>query len=81
MSGLNLPILRIAAEGWVFLLALALLASAATMGEHWLLLVLGVAVPAWARAAGRGAAVETARADAAFGADVLDLVRGLADQA
>ncbi|MGY1710272.1 thiol reductant ABC exporter subunit CydC [Geodermatophilus sp. SYSU D00758] len=44
-----------------------------------LLLALGVAVPAVARRAGRGAAVAAARADAAFGADALDLVRGLAD--
>jgi thiol reductant ABC exporter CydC subunit len=44
-----------------------------------LLLVLGVAVPVVARRAGRRAAVAVAQADAAFGADVLDLVRGLAD--
>jgi thiol reductant ABC exporter CydC subunit len=42
-----------------------------------LLLVLGVAVPAWARSAGRTAAPARAAADAAFGADFLDLVRGL----
>jgi thiol reductant ABC exporter CydC subunit len=46
-----------------------------------LLLVLGVAVPVVARRAGRRAAVAVAQADAAFGADVLDLVRGLADHA
>lgn len=44
-----------------------------------LLVVLGAAVPAWARAAGRRPAVEAAEADAAFGSDALDLVRGLAD--
>ena len=42
-----------------------------------LLLVLGVALPVWARSAGRPAAVDRAAADAAFGADFLDLVRGL----
>ena len=42
-----------------------------------LLLVLGVAVPAWARYASRMAAPARAAADAAFGADFLDLVRGL----
>jgi thiol reductant ABC exporter CydC subunit len=46
-----------------------------------LLLVLGVAVPAWARAAGRRPACDAARAEAAFGSDLLDLVRGLADHA
>jgi thiol reductant ABC exporter CydC subunit len=46
-----------------------------------LLLVLGVAVPLWARAAGRRPAREVALADAAFGTDTLDLVRGLADHA
>lgn len=44
-----------------------------------LLIVLGVAVPLWARRRGARAAVAAARADAAFGADVLDLVRGLTD--
>ncbi len=44
-----------------------------------LLVVLGVLVPAWARRAGGDAAVAAARADAAFGADALDLVRGLSD--
>jgi thiol reductant ABC exporter CydC subunit len=42
-----------------------------------LLGVLGIAVPAWARWAARAAAPERAKADAAFGADFLDLVRGL----
>ena len=42
-----------------------------------LLLVLGVAVPAWARSANRTAAPARAAADAAFGANCLDLVRGL----
>jgi thiol reductant ABC exporter CydC subunit len=42
-----------------------------------LLGVLGAAVPAWARWAARAAAPERAAADAAFGADFLDLVRGL----
>ncbi len=46
-----------------------------------LLLALGVAVPVWARGAGRASSVGAARADAAFGADALDLVRGLADHA
>jgi thiol reductant ABC exporter CydC subunit len=46
-----------------------------------LLLVLGVAVPLWARGAGRRPAREVALADAAFGTDTLDLVRGLADHA
>jgi thiol reductant ABC exporter CydC subunit len=46
-----------------------------------LLLVLGVAVPAWGRAAGRRPARVVAGADAAFGSDLLDLVRGLADHA
>jgi ABC-type transport system involved in cytochrome bd biosynthesis fused ATPase/permease subunit len=34
----------------------------------------------WSRSAGRRAVVETARADAAYGSDTLDLLRGLADQ-
>ena len=42
-----------------------------------LLLVLGVAVPVWARSTGRTTASARAAADAAFGADFLDLVRGL----
>ena len=46
-----------------------------------LLLVLGVAVPLWARAAGRAPAREVALADADFGTDTLDLIRGLADHA
>ena len=46
-----------------------------------LLLVLGVAVPLWARSAGRRPARDVALADAAFGTDTLDLVRGLADHA
>jgi thiol reductant ABC exporter CydC subunit len=44
-----------------------------------LLLGLGVLVPAAVRRAGRTASVEVAQADAAFGSDALDLVRGLAD--
>ena len=44
-----------------------------------LLVALGVLVPVTARAAGRHAAVSAAEADAAYGSDVLDLVRGLAD--
>ena len=44
-----------------------------------LLVGLGAVVPAWARAAGRRPAVDAAAADAAFGSDALDLVRGLAD--
>ena len=39
MSGLATPILRIAAEGWVFLLGLGLVAFWAVAGEHWLLLM------------------------------------------
>lgn len=39
MSGLATPILRIAAEGWVFLLGLGLVALWAVLGEHWLLLL------------------------------------------
>ena len=44
-----------------------------------LLLVLGVVVPLLAERAGRAASVRTAAAEAAAGAQVLDLVRGLAD--
>jgi ABC-type transport system involved in cytochrome bd biosynthesis fused ATPase/permease subunit len=44
-----------------------------------LLVLLGVAVPVLAQRAGRSAAVTTAEAEAATGAEVLDLVRGLAD--
>ena len=57
----------------------ALVSPATALVLLALLLVLGVAVPAWARRAGRDAAVAAARADAAFGADTLDLVRGLVD--
>lgn len=39
-----MPILRIAAEGWAFLLALALLASSAAMGEQWFLLAVCAAL-------------------------------------
>ena len=42
MSGLATPILRIAAEGWVFLLALALLALWAALGECWFCLGLSL---------------------------------------
>jgi len=73
--------------------AVAVLASAAAVGLTAfvsptlalvlaaLLLVLGVAVPLWARSAGRRPARDVALADAAFGTDTLDLVRGLADHA
>ena len=44
-----------------------------------LLLALGVAVPAWSRWAGQDAAVVAAREEAAYGTEVLDLVRGLSD--
>lgn len=44
MSGLATPILRIAAEGWVFLLALAASALWAALDEHWLLLGLAIAL-------------------------------------
>jgi thiol reductant ABC exporter CydC subunit len=57
----------------------ALVSPALALVLAGLLLVLGVAVPVVARRAGRRAAVAVARADAAFGADVLDLVRGLPD--
>jgi thiol reductant ABC exporter CydC subunit len=43
------------------------------------LLILGVAVPAWARHRGRDAAVQRSAADAAHGADTLDLLTGLDD--
>jgi thiol reductant ABC exporter CydC subunit len=43
------------------------------------LLVLGVVVPAAGLVAGRRAAVAAREADAAFGSDTLDLLRGLAD--
>lgn len=46
-----------------------------------LLVVLGVVVPVVTRAAGRRSAVDAAAADAAYGSDMLDLVRGLADHA
>jgi thiol reductant ABC exporter CydC subunit len=44
-----------------------------------LLLLVGAVVPAWARSRGRRAARAVAEADAAFGSDTLDLLRGLAD--
>jgi thiol reductant ABC exporter CydC subunit len=44
-----------------------------------LLLLVGAVVPAWARSRGRRAARAAAEADAAFGSDTLDLLRGLAD--
>ncbi len=44
-----------------------------------LLLLLGLAVPAAARRAGRAPALDAAAADEAYGADLLDLVRGLPD--
>ena len=71
--------------------AVAVLASAVALGLTALvhaglalvlaalLLLLGVLVPLAVRRAGRAAAVELAQADAAFGSDVLDFVRGLAD--
>ena len=42
MRGLVTPILRIAAEGWVFLLGLSLAALWAVLGEHWLLLLVSL---------------------------------------
>ena len=57
----------------------ALVSPALALVLAALLLGLGVVVPVVARRAGRRAAVAVAQADAAFGADVLDLVRGLAD--
>ena len=57
----------------------ALVSPATALVLLALLLVLGVLVPLVARRAGRDAAVATARAEAAYGADTLDLVRGLAD--
>jgi thiol reductant ABC exporter CydC subunit len=59
----------------------ALVSPALALVLAALLLLLGVLVPAWARAAGRHPALEAARADAAFGSDTLDLIRGLADHA
>lgn len=44
-----------------------------------LLITLGVAVPLLARRLGSAAAVETAQEESAVGAEMLDLVRGLAD--
>lgn len=44
-----------------------------------LLLALGVAVPLLARRVGSAAAVATAQEESAVGAEILDLVRGLAD--
>jgi ABC-type transport system involved in cytochrome bd biosynthesis fused ATPase/permease subunit len=44
-----------------------------------LLFALGVLVPAWTRRAGSRAAVEGARAEAAYGSDALDLLRDLTD--
>jgi thiol reductant ABC exporter CydC subunit len=57
----------------------ALVSPATALVLLALLLVLGVLVPAVARRAGRDAAVAVSRAEAAFGADTLDLVRGLGD--
>ncbi len=59
----------------------ALVSPALALVLAALLLVLGAAVPAWARARGRRPALQAAGADAAFGADALDLLRGLADAA
>ncbi|MDO9451873.1 MAG: hypothetical protein Q7J29_03340 [Stagnimonas sp.] len=42
MGGLATPILRIAAEGWVFLLLLGLVALSSALAESWLLLGLSL---------------------------------------
>ncbi len=44
MRSLTAPILRIAAEGWVFLLLLVLLGGLALISECWFLLVLALAL-------------------------------------
>lgn len=67
--------------GTVAVVLTALVSPALAAVLALLLVVLGVAVPVLARRAGRHASVAAARADAAFGADLLDLVRGLADHA
>ena len=68
-----------AVAGAVAVALTALVSPATALVLGVLLVVLGVAVPAWAGRAGRSAASATAAAEAAFGADALDLVRGLTD--
>jgi thiol reductant ABC exporter CydC subunit len=65
--------------GSVAVVAVALVSAPLAAVLAVLLLVLGVAVPAAARRAGRGPALDAAAAEEAFGADLLDLVRGLTD--
>jgi ABC-type transport system involved in cytochrome bd biosynthesis fused ATPase/permease subunit len=65
--------------GGVAVAAVALVSVPLAFGLAGLLLVLGVAVPAAARRAGRGPALGAAAASEAYGADLLDLVRGLPD--
>ncbi|WP_298456752.1 thiol reductant ABC exporter subunit CydC [uncultured Cellulomonas sp.] len=65
--------------GGLAVVAVALVSPPLAAVHASLLLVLGVAVPAWARRRTRHTATAVARADEAFGADLLDLVRGRAD--
>ncbi|RJK97582.1 thiol reductant ABC exporter subunit CydC [Vallicoccus soli] len=57
----------------------ALVSPALALVLAALLVLLGAGVPLWARRAGRRSAVARAREEAAVGADVLDLLHGLAD--
>ena len=65
--------------GGVAVSAVALVSLALAFVHAALLLVLGVAVPLWTRHRCRHAVDAAARAQEAFGSDLLDLVRGMAD--
>ena len=66
--------------GGVAVVLTALVSPALAVVLAALLLFLGAVVPPLASRAGRRAATRAAQAEAAFGADTLDLLRGLADQ-
>ncbi len=74
------PTVVAAVASAVAVLLTAIVSPATALVLALLLLVVGVVVPVWARALGRRSALAAAEADAAFGADSLDLLRGLADQ-
>ncbi len=65
--------------GCLAVAAVALVSPALAAVHAGLLAVLGAAVPLWTRHRGRPTVTAAARADEAFGSDLLDLVRGMAD--
>ncbi|GAA2724988.1 thiol reductant ABC exporter subunit CydC [Cellulomonas aerilata] len=65
--------------GGLAVAAVALVSPGLAAVHAVLLTVLGVAVPLWTRHRSRHTVTAAARAEEAFGSDLLDLVRGMAD--